>query len=280
MASARSNSRQRRSVILGFGITLGLTVTWLSLIVLIPLAGLFLKSAMLSFDQIWTILTSPRTLSALRVSFGISLGAAFINAIFGVIVAWILVRYDFQFKRVADAFVDIPFALPTAVAGIALTALYAPNGWIGSLLAPLGIKVAYTWLGIVVALTFVGLPFVVRTLQPVLENLDRETEEAAATLGAGRLRTFFSVIVPTLTPALLTGFALSFARAIGEYGSVIFISSNKVFEGQITPLLIVHRLEEYDYTGAMALAVVMLVFSFTLLIGINALERWASRFQD
>ena len=245
---------KRSSPLPGFGLTFGYTVTYLALLVLIPMGALSLRVAThMTWAEFWKLATADIAVATYRLTFGASL---------------------------ADALVDFPFALPTAVAGLTLADLFSGNGWLGRFLMPLGIKVAYTWLGIVVALTFVGLPFVVRTLQPVLENLDRETEEAAATLGAGRLRTFFSVIVPTLTPALLTGFALSFARAIGEYGSVIFISSNKVFEGQITPLLIVHRLEEYDYTGAMALAVVMLVFSFTLLIGINALERWASRFQE
>lgn len=278
MASARSNSRQRRSVIPGFGITLGLTVTWLSLIVLIPLAGLFLKSATLSFDQIWTILTSPRTLSALRVSFGIALGAAFINAIFGVIVAWILVRYDFRFKRVADAFVDIPFALPTAVAGIALTALYAPNGWIGSLLAPLGTKVAFTPLGILVALVFIGLPFVVRTVQPVIEDMDKELEEAATALGATRRQIIWRVIMPVLFPSIATGFALAFARAVGEYGSVIFIAGNLPLVSEIAPLLIVIRLNEFAYAQATTIAAAMLVISFVMLLIINLLQRWSARY--
>lgn len=271
---------KRSSPLPGFGLTFGYTVTYLALLVLIPMGALSLRVAThMTWAEFWKLATADIAVATYRLTFGASLAAALLNAVFGTLLAWVLARYEFTGRRLLDALVDFPFALPTAVAGLTLADLFSGNGWLGRFLMPLGIKVAYTWLGIVVALTFVGLPFVVRTLQPVLENLDRETEEAAATLGAGRLRTFFSVIVPTLTPALLTGFALSFARAIGEYGSVIFISSNKVFEGQITPLLIVHRLEEYDYTGAMALAVVMLVFSFTLLIGINALERWASRFQ-
>ena len=274
----KSSPGSRRSVIPGFGITLGLTITWLSLIVLIPLAGLFLKSATLSFDQIVAILTSPRTLAALRVSFGISLGAAFINAIFGVIVAWILVRYDFPFKRVADAFVDIPFALPTAVAGIALTSLYAPNGWIGGLLEPLGIKVAFTPLGILVALVFIGLPFVVRTVQPVIEDMDKELEEAATALGATRRQIVWRVILPVVFPSIATGFALAFARAVGEYGSVIFIAGNLPLVSEIAPLLIVIRLNEFAYAQATTIAAAMLVISFVLLLVINLLQRWSARY--
>jgi len=274
----KSNLGSRRSVIPGFGITLGLTITWLSLIVLIPLAGLFLKSATLSFEQIWGILTSARTLSALRVSFGISLGAAFINAIFGVIVAWILVRYDFPFRRVADAFVDIPFALPTAVAGISLTSLYAPNGWIGSLLEPLGIKVAFTPLGILVALIFIGLPFVVRTVQPVIEDMDKELEEAATALGAKRDQIIWRVILPVVFPSIATGFALAFARAVGEYGSVIFIAGNLPLVSEIAPLLIVIRLNEFAYAQATTIAAAMLVISFVLLFIINLLQRWSARY--
>lgn len=274
----KSTPGSRRSVIPGFGITLGLTITWLSLIVLIPLAGLFLKSATLSFDQIVAILTSPRTLSALRVSFGISLGAAAINAVFGVIVAWILVRYDFPFKRVADAFVDIPFALPTAVAGIALTSLYAPNGWIGSLLEPLGIKVAFTPLGILVALVFIGLPFVVRTVQPVIEDMDKELEEAATALGATRRQIIWRVILPVIFPSIATGFALAFARAVGEYGSVIFIAGNLPLVSEIAPLLIVIRLNEFAYAQATTIAAAMLVISFVLLFIINLLQRWSARY--
>ena len=262
----------------GFGLTLGLTITWLSLIVLIPLAGLFLKSATLSFEQIAGILTSSRTLAALRVSFGISLGAAFINAIFGVIVAWILVRYDFPFKRVADAFVDIPFALPTAVAGIALTSLYAPNGWIGGLLEPLGIKIAFTPLGILIALVFIGLPFVVRTVQPVIDDMDKELEEAATALGATRWHILSRVILPVMFPSIATGFALAFARAVGEYGSVIFIAGNLPLVSEIAPLLIVIRLNEFAYAQATTIAAAMLVISFVLLFVINLLQRWAARY--
>lgn len=272
---------KRPSPLPGFGLSLGYTMLYITLLVLIPIGALSLRvMTNMSWAEFWKLATTDLALATYRLTFGASLVAAFLNAIFGTLLAWVLARYDFAGRRLLDALVDFPFALPTAVAGLTLADLFSTNGWLGRYLVPLGIKVAYTRLGIVVALTFVGLPFIVRTLQPVLESLERETEEAAATLGAGRLRTFFSVIVPTLLPALLTGFALSFARAIGEYGSVIFISNNKQFEGQITPLLIVNRLEEYDTTGAMALAVVMLVFSFTLLVGINALERWASRFQS
>ena len=274
----RASPARRRSVIPGFGITLGLTLTWLSLIVLIPLAGLFLKSATLSFDQIFGILTAQRTLSALRISFGISLGAAAINAVFGVIVAWILVRYDFPFKRVADAFVDIPFALPTAVAGIALTSLYTPNGWIGGLLEPLGIKVAFTPLGILVALVFISLPFVVRTVQPVIEDMDKELEEAATSLGATRLQIVWRVILPSVFPSIATGFALAFARAVGEYGSVIFIAGNLPLVSEIAPLLIVIRLNEFAYAQATTIAAAMLVISFVLLFVINFLQRWSARY--
>jgi sulfate transport system permease protein len=275
---SKSSLGSRRSVIPGFGLTLGLTITWLSLIVLIPLAGLFLKSATLSFEQIAGILASPRTLAALRVSFGISLGAAFINAIFGVIVAWILVRYDFPFKRVADAFVDIPFALPTAVAGIALTSLYAPNGWIGGLLEPLGIKIAFTPLGILIALVFIGLPFVVRTVQPVIDDMDKELEEAATALGATRWHILSRVILPVVFPSIATGFALAFARAVGEYGSVIFIAGNLPLVSEIAPLLIVIRLNEFAYAQATTIAAAMLVISFVLLFVINLLQRWSARY--
>jgi sulfate/thiosulfate transport system permease protein len=268
---------RRPSVIPGFGITLGLTLTWLSLIVLIPLAGLFLKSATLGWEQFFAVLLAPRTVAALKISFGIALIAAAVNAVFGTIVAWVLVRYQFPFKRIADAIVDIPFALPTAVAGVALTALYAENGWIGSLLAPLGIKVAFTPLGILIALIFIGLPFVVRTIQPVLEDLERETEEAASTLGATRLQTFHRVILPAIFPALATGFALAFARAVGEYGSVIFIAGNLPMVSEIAPLLIVIKLSEFAYAEATAIAAAMLILSFILLLFINLLQRWTSR---
>ena len=272
-----TRSWRKPSVIPGFGITLGLTLMWLSLIVLIPLAGLFLKSATLGWEQFFAVLLSPRTVAALKISFGIALIAAAINAVFGTVVAWVLVRYDFPFKRIADAIVDIPFALPTAVAGVALTALYAENGWIGSLLVPFGIKVAFTPLGILIALIFIGLPFVVRTIQPVLEDLEKETEEAASTLGATRLQTFYRVILPAIFPALATGFALAFARAVGEYGSVIFIAGNLPMVSEIAPLLIVIKLSEFAYAEATAIATAMLVLSFILLMFINLLQRWASR---
>ncbi len=261
----------------GFGITLGVTVTWLSLIVLIPLAALFLKTTELSFERFVAIITSARTLHALEISFGLALAAAALNLVFGLIVVWVLVRYEFPGRRLLDAIVDIPFALPTAVAGIALTNLYAENGWIGSLLAPFGIKVAFTQLGIFVALVFIGLPFVVRTVQPVLEDLDAELEEASATLGANRWKTIRRVIMPTIFPALLTGFALAFARAVGEYGSVIFIAGNLPNVTEIAPLLIVIRLEEFRYADATAIAAVMLIASFALLLLINLLQRWSER---
>lgn len=267
--------RTQRSVIPGFGLTMGLTVLWLSLIVLIPLAALFLKTAELSPDRILAILTAPRTLNALKLSFGLSLVAAAINLVFGSIIVWALVRYEFPGRRLLDALVDIPFALPTAVAGIALTNLYADNGWIGSLLAPLGITVAFTPLGILVALVFIGLPFVVRTVQPVLEDLDTELEEAAATLGAGRWTTVRRVVLPAVLPAFLTGFALAFARAVGEYGSVIFIAGNLPNVSEIAPLLIVIRLEEFRYADATAIACAMLLASFALLFVINLLQRWS-----
>jgi sulfate transport system permease protein len=272
----RRRKRRRRSVIPGFGLTLGLTLSWLALIVLIPLAGLFLKTAELSPSQFWDIITSTRTLNALRISFGLSLVAAVVNLVFGAIVGWALVRYEFPGKRLVDAMIDIPFALPTAVAGIALTTLFAENGWLGGLLAPLGIKVAFTPLGILVALVFIGLPFVVRTLQPVLEDLDSEIEEAAATLGATRWQTITRVLLPIMLPSLLTGFALSFARAVGEYGSVIFIAGNLPNISEIAPLLIVIRLEEFRYADATAIAVVMLLASFAILFAINRLQRWSA----
>lgn len=272
--------RTRYRTLPGFGLTLGYTLFYLSVIVLIPLGGLFLKAGEMTWAEFWEVAAHPRALAAYRLTFGASFVAATINAVFGTITAWVLVRYHFPGKKLFDALVDFPFALPTAVAGLTLASLFAANGWLGRHLVPLGIEGAYTRLGVVIALTFVGLPFVVRTLQPVLEDLERETEEAAATLGAGRLRTFFQVIAPTLLPALLTGFALAFARAIGEYGSVIFIAGNKPYESEIAPLLIVIRLEEYDYPAAMAIAVVMLLASLVALTIINLLERWASRYQS
>ena len=267
--------RPARRVLPGFGLTLGYTMVYLSLIVLIPLSAVFIRSLGLGWGHFWEVVTAPRVLASLTLSFGASLIAASINLFFGLIVAWVLVRYAFPFKRLVDAMVDLPFALPTAVAGIALTALYAPNGWLGSWLKPWGIQVAFTPLGVVVALTFIGLPFVVRTLQPVLEDLDQEVEQAAATLGASALQAFARVILPALWPALLTGFALSFARAVGEYGSVIFIAGNMPMKSEIAPLLIVTKLEQYDFAGATAIAVVMLVFSFALMLSINALQHWA-----
>jgi sulfate/thiosulfate transport system permease protein len=270
---------KRFNALPGFGLTLGVTLFFLSGIVLIPFAGLILRTFEMSWSDFWRLATTDRALAAYRLTFGASLAAAVANAVFGTLLAWVLVRYEFPGRRFIDAIVDFPFALPTAVAGLTLASLFAPNGWLGRSLVPLGIEGAYTPLGVVIALTFVGMPFVVRTLQPVLESLEREVEEAAATLGAGRLRTFVSVIVPSLLPALLTGFALAFARAIGEYGSVVFISGNLPFKTEIAPQLIFIRLEEYDYTGAIALAVVLLVFSFLLLGAINLLEQWSSRFQ-
>ncbi len=267
---------KRHTVLPGFGLSLGVTLTYLSLMVLLPLATIFVKTSELSWDGFMAAVTAPRVLASYRLSFGASFIAGALNAVFGLLVAWVLVRYRFPGKRLVDALVDFPFALPTAVAGISLTTLYAPNGWLGSRLAPLGIKVAFAPLGIVVALTFIGLPFVVRTVQPVLQDLETEVEEAAASLGASRWETIRRVILPALTPALLTGFALAFARAVGEYGSVVFISGNMPMRTEITPLLIMTKLEQFDYAGATAIAVVMLMASFTLLLGINLLQ-WASR---
>ncbi len=265
------------SVLPGFGPALGFTVFYLSLIVLIPLSAAFIKSFSLSASEFWQVVTAPRVMASYRLSFGTALIAAFINVFFGLLVAWVLVRYRFPGKKLVDAFVDLPFALPTAVAGITLSALYAKNGWIGSLLEPYGIKVAYTPLGIVVALTFIGLPFVVRTVQPILEDLEREVEEAAASLGAARWQTFQRVIYPALMPALLTGFSLAFARAVGEYGSVIFIAGNMPMVSEITPLLIITKLEQYEYGAATAIAVVMLVISFALLLFMNLLQWWSGQ---
>ncbi|CDM64628.1 sulfate ABC transporter permease subunit CysT [Pyrinomonas methylaliphatogenes] len=268
---------KERSILPGFGLTMGFTLFYLSLIVLLPLSALVIKATALTWSEFWAIATTPRALASYRLSFGASLVGATINAAFGLLVAWVLVRYDFPGRRLFDAMIDLPFALPTAVSGIALTAIYSSNGWIGRHLAPLGIKIAYTPLGVVVALTFIGLPFVVRTVQPVLEDFDREVEEAAASLGASRWQTFARVILPTLAPAILTGFALAFARAIGEYGSVIFISGNMPMRTEITPLLIVTKLEQFDYAGATAIAIVLLLASFALLLLINLLQ-W--RFSD
>jgi sulfate transport system permease protein len=269
--------RKRRSVLPGFGLTLGFTLTYLSLLVLIPLAGLFVKSASLGADAFLAAVSSPRALAAYRLSFGAAFAAAAVNAGFGLLVAWVLVRYRFPGRRLFDALVDLPFALPTAVAGITLTTLFAKNGWLGARLAPLGIEVAYTPLGVAVALVFIGIPFVVRTVQPVLQDLQPELEEAAASLGASRFRTFWRVLFPILWPALATGFALAFARGVGEYGSVVFISGNLPMRTEIAPLLIVTQLEQYDYAAATAIAAVLLVISFGLLLGINALQRWGAR---
>lgn len=265
------------SVIPGFGLTLGLSLTWLTLIILIPLSGLAWRSASLGWPQFWLQATDPRTLNALKLSFGTALAAAMVNVVFGTILAWVLVRYRFPGKRIIDAMVDLPFALPTAVAGIALTTLYAPNGWMGALLAPLGIKVAYTPLGIIMALVFIGLPFVVRTVQPVMEEIDREVEEAATTLGATRFQTITRILFPGLAPAITTGFALAFARGVGEYGSVIFIAGNLPNVSEIAPLLIIIRLEEYNYPAATAIAAVMLIISFTMLLIINLLQSWSRK---
>ncbi|WP_428825897.1 sulfate ABC transporter permease subunit CysT [Azonexus sp. IMCC34842] len=263
-------------VLPGFGLALGYTLVYLSLLILLPLGGMVLKASELGVGQIIDIALGERSLAAFRVTFGASLAAAAVNAFFGLIVAWILVRYSFPGKRFVDALVDLPFALPTAVAGITLATLYAGNGWLGRYLEPLGVKVAYTPLGIVFALTFITLPFVVRTLQPVIEDIETEVEEAAASLGASRWQTFTRVIFPAIFPALLTGFALAFARAIGEYGSVIFIAGNLPMISEITPLLIISKLEQYDVLGATALAVVMLVLSFLLLLGVNVLQWWTA----
>ena len=268
---------KRHNVLPGFGLSLGYTLFYLCLIVLIPLSAAFIRTSSLTWEQFWGIVTTPRVVASYQLTFGASLIGATINAVFGLIVAWVLVRYSFPGKRLLDALVDLPFALPTAVAGIALTGLYAQNGWIGSLLAPYGIKVAFTQLGVIVALTFIGLPFVVRTVQPVIEDLERELEEAAASLGASRWQTFVHVILPVILPALLTGFALALARAIGEYGSVVFIAGNIPMKTEITPLLIITKLEQYDFVGATALAVVMLVISFCILLVVNLLQWWANR---
>jgi sulfate transport system permease protein len=273
-------SAKKFNALPGFRPTLGFTLFYLSAIVFIPFAGLIIRTCELSWADFWRLATTDRALAAYRLTFGASLIAACANAIFGTVLAWVLTRYDFPGRRFLDAIVDFPFALPTAVAGLTLANLFAANGWLGKFLVPLGIKGAFTPLGVVIALTFVGLPFVVRTLQPVLQNLEREVEEVAATLGAGRFRTFVSVIAPSVLPAVLTGFALAFARAIGEYGSVVFISGNLPFKTEIAPYLIVIRLEEYDYTGAIALAVVLLIFSFLLLGAINLVEQWSGRFQE
>jgi len=272
--------RRNFNALPGFGLTMGFSLFYLSAIVLIPVAALILKTSGLGWTEFWKAASGGRAVAAYKLTFGASFVAASINAFFGTILAWVLVRYRFPAKRLVDALVDIPFALPTAVAGLTLANLFGPNGWIGRWLAELGIQAAYNRAGVVIALTFISMPFVVRTLQPVIETLERETEEAAATLGAGRLRTFFSVVAPVLLPTMITGFALSFARAVGEYGSVIFISSNKPYESEISPLVIITLLEEYEYGAAMSIAVVLLVASFSLLGLINLLEKWARRYQN
>lgn len=268
---------KRESVLPGFGITLGFAMVYASLLVLLPLAGLFVKSATLGWGELWSKITEARALAAYGLSLGASLVAATVNLVFGFVVAWVLVRYRFPGRRILDALVDLPFALPTAVSGIALTTLFVERGWFGRFLTPLGVEVAFSRLGIVVALIFIGIPFVVRTLQPALEELSHELEEAAATLGAGRGYTFRRVLLPTLLPAMLTGFSLAFARAIGEYGSVIFIAGNMPMRTEIVPLLIVIELEQYDYAGATALGAAMLVLSFLLLLGINLVQAWGRR---
>jgi sulfate transport system permease protein len=280
IATYMSGGFKRPSVLPGFGITLGFAVAYLSIIVLLPLSALVLRPATLGLSGFLDVLTDARVLAALRLSFGAAFVAALVNAFFGLIVAWILVRYDFPFKRAVDALVDLPFALPTAVAGIALATIYAPNGWIGGLVAPLGIKIAFTPLGVLLALIFIGLPFVVRSLQPVLQDLDREVEEAAVSLGASRSQTFRLVILPAIMPALLTGFALAFARAVGEYGSVIFIAGNMPMVSEIAPLLIVIKLEQFDYAGAAAIGVIMLAASFLILLVINLVQRWSRRHEE
>ncbi|MGX5733558.1 sulfate ABC transporter permease subunit CysT [Bosea thiooxidans] len=278
MTTAATPFRWREpSILPGFGLALGTTLTALSLIVLIPLAALFLKAASAGPADIWAVATSPRTLAALKLSFLGALIAALVNAVFGLILAWVLVRYEFPGRRLIDAAVDLPFALPTAVAGISLAAIYAPNGIVGSLFAPLGIKIAYTPLGVMVALVFIGLPFVVRTVQPVLEELQSDVEEAAALLGASRARTIFRVILPPVLPALMTGFVLAFARAVGEYGSVIFIAGNVPMVSEIAPLLIVIRLEQFDYAGAAVVATMMLIISFALILSVNLIQAHARR---
>ena len=266
--------KRKHSVLPGFRLTMGFTLLYLTLVVLVPLATLPMRASRMGWDAIWAAVTAPQVVASYKLSILASLAAALINGVFGLVVAWVLVRYSFPGRKVVDAVVDLPFALPTAVAGIALTTLYAPNGWIGSRLDPLGIKVAFTPLGVALALTFIGLPFVVRTLQPVIESLDAEVEEAAASLGAGRIQTFVRILLPQILPAWITGVALSFARALGEYGSVVFISGNMPFSTEITPLLIMTKLEQYDYAGATAIASVLLLLSFTLLLALNKLQAW------
>jgi sulfate/thiosulfate transport system permease protein len=269
---------KQHSILPGFGLTMGFSLLYLSLIVLLPLAGLFFKSATINWSTFWTVVTDPRVVASYKLTFGASLVAALVNGVFGLIVAWVLVRYSFPGKNIVDALVDLPFAMPTAVSGIALTALYAPTGWVGRWLDGLGIKAAYTPLGIMIALTFIGLPFVVRTVQPALEDMDAEVEEAAASLGATRRQTFLHVILPAILPALLTGFALAFARALGEYGSVVFIAGNMPMKTEITSLLIITKLEQFSYAQAAAIAVVTLAASFVILLVINLVQWWSRRY--
>ena len=273
-----ARARNSRSILPGFGLSLGFTLAYLGLIVLVPLSAAFIKTAGMSWHDFVGAVASPRVIAAYKLSFGASLAAGFVNMVFGLIVAWVLVRYTFPGKRIIDALVDLPVALPTAVAGIALTSLYSPNGWVGHWLVPLGFRVAFTWTGVFVALTFIGLPFVVRTVQPVLQELEPEIEEASSTLGASRIQTVTRILLPELMPSLMTGFALAFARALGEYGSVVFISGNMPMKTEIVPLLIITKLEQYDYRGATAIAVVMLVSSFVLLLLINLLQKWSRRY--
>jgi sulfate/thiosulfate transport system permease protein len=270
---------RQASALPGFGLTMGYTILYLSLIVLIPLSAMFIRAGSLGPADLWETITAPRVLAAYKLTFGASLIAATINGVFGFIVAWVLVRYTFPGKRLVDAVVDLPFALPTAVSGIALVAIYSRNGWIGRCLEPLGIKAAFTPIGVTIALTFIGLPFVVRTLQPALADLDAEVEEAAASLGAARWQTLRRIIIPTVLPAMLTGFTLAFARAVGEYGSVVFISGNMPMKTEIVPLLIISKLEQYDYAGATAIGASMLVISFLILLAINLLQWWSARYK-
>ncbi len=279
-ASAATPVRRGRGaqrVLPGFGLTLGYTLFYLSVIVLIPMAALFFKTFELTWEQFWTAVSAPRVVASYKLTFGASLFAAAVNLVFGVLVAWVLVRYQFPGKKIVDALVDLPFALPTAVAGISLTALLAGNGWVGQFLEPLGIQLAFNPKGVVIALIFIGLPFVVRTVQPVLEDSEKELEEAATSLGASRWQIFYKVLLPTIMPAMLTGFAMAFARALGEYGSVIFIAGNMPMVSEITPLIIIGKLEQYDYAGATAVAVVMLIFAFIMLLVINGLQAWQRR---
>jgi sulfate/thiosulfate transport system permease protein len=274
MARLASLKIKRNSVLPGFGLSLGFTMFYISLLVILPLSMIFINSVTVEWSKIWETISDPRVVASYKLSFGASFLAAIINVIFGVLIAWVLVRYQFPGRRIIDGLVDLPFALPTAIAGIALTTLYTENGWVGQFLS---FKVAFTPLGITLALTFIGLPFVVRTVQPVLQSLDKETEEASASLGANRSQTFIKVIFPEILPAALTGFALAFARALGEYGSVVFIAGNMPMKTEITPLLIMTKLEQYDYAGATAIAAVMLIFSFTILLIINLLQWWTNR---